>query len=120
MARDLLTPIQLSRNAGIDAKAATVLTTITVANGAYIDANALDTDRLILHVKNTVGAAKNVTIKAGTYSRAALGDLVVSVAATTGETMIHVETARFKDADGFVLVDFEAAMTGLAGCYALP
>lgn len=120
MARDLLTPIQLSRNAGIDAKAATVLTTITAANGAYINAANLDTDRMILHVKNTEGTTNTLTVKAGDYSRASLGDLVVTVAATSGEQMLHLETARFKDSDGYILIDYETGMTGLIGCYLLP
>ena len=120
MARDKLTPIQLSRNAGIDAKAATVLTAINVTNGAYIDASALETDRVILHVKNTEGSTNTVTVKAGAFARGVLGDLVVTVAATSGEQMLHLETSRFKKADGTIDIDFESGMTGLIGVYALP
>jgi len=120
MARDKLTPLQLTTDSGVDAKAATVMTTITAANGAYIDVSNINTDKLIIHVKNTNAGAKTLTVKAGIYSRSSLGDLVVSVALTSGEKMIVCESSRFKDSDNFILLDYEAAMTGLIGAYLLP
>jgi len=120
MARDLITPVTLVRDSGVDAKAATVMTAIVVANGAYINANNISADKLVIHVKNTEGTTNTLTVKAGDYSRSSLGDLVCTIAATTGEQMIVVESARFKDSDGFILLDFEAGMTGLLGAYLLP
>jgi len=117
MPRDAIIPVQTVSDTGKDGKNATISTAITVANGAYIDVSSIDTDHMIIHVKNTVGAAKTVTVKAGVYSRASLGDLVVSVAATTGEQLIKIESARFKQANGQIFLDWEAAMTGSVAAY---
>lgn len=118
--RDEITFVELSKNAGVDGKAATVMTAISVSNGAYIDVSAIDTDKLVIHVKNTYAAELDVTISAGDFSLSSLGALVVPVAASTGEQLIIVESARFKDSDGYLLIDFETNMTGLIGAYLLP
>jgi hypothetical protein len=90
MAVDTLTAVQLSRNAGVDGKAATVMTAINAANTMELDCSAIDMDRLVLHVKNTEGTSNVVTVAAGDFSRKDLGALAVTVAATTGEQLIHV------------------------------
>jgi len=118
---NVLTPIELSQNDGIDAKAATVLTSIAglVALGTQFLPGK--DDKFIIHVKNTDGAALDVTVQAGNGPLGAQGDLVVEVAATTGEQLIGpLESARFKQDDGYVYVDFETGMTGLIGVYQLP
>jgi len=120
MARFLITPLQTVTDSGVDSKAATVMAAIVQADGGYIDVSNINTDKMIIHVKNTHGVAHAVTIKAGDYSRSILGDLAVTVAATTGEQMIVVETARFKGSDGLILVDFAADFAGLIGAYLLP
>ena len=120
MARDLITPVSLTRESGTDIKNSTVATTITVANGAYIDVTDVDCAKLIIHVKNTYAGAKNVTVNAGVYARAGLGSLVVSVAASTGEKGIVVESSRFKDASGYITIDFESGMVGTIAAYLLP
>ncbi len=119
MARDAVTPVALAMNDGTAPGAGTA---INVTNGAYIPA-ANRSQRILLHVKNTVAAAKNVTIKAGVYPpafRQGLGDLVVQVPATSGERLFVLESARFIQADGTIWIDFEAAMTGTAFAYKLP
>ena len=120
MAIDTLTPVLLSRNAGVDGKAATVMTAINAANTMEIDVSGIDVEKLILHVKNTEGTTNVVTVGAGDFSRASLGDLAVTVAATSGEQLIHLESARFKTAAGKISLSFEASMTGLVGAYLLP
>lgn len=120
MPRFAITPVQTTIDSGVDGKAATVMAAIVQADGGYIDVSSINTDKMIIHVKNTHGVAHAVTIKAGDYSRASLGDLAVTVAATTGEQLIVVESARFKDSDGYILIDFAADFAGLIGAYLLP
>lgn len=96
-------------------------TTISVANGAAIAVGA--THRLIVRVTNTFAGAKNVTFKAGANPpalRASLGDLVVSIPASTGDKLIVLETARHLQADGTISVDFEAGMTGAVAALRAP
>jgi len=120
MAVDTLTAVSLSRNAGVDGKAATVMTAINAANTMELDCSALDLAKVVLHVKNTNAGAKIVTVAAGDFSRKDLGTLAVSVAATTGEQLLYLEAARFKKSTGKISLSFEAAMTGLVGAYVLP
>ena len=96
-------------------------TTINVANGGNIAIGA--SHRLIVRVTNTFAGGKNVTFKAGANPpalRASLGDLVVQVAASTGDRLIVLETARHLKADGTIDVDFEAGMTGAISAIRAP
>ncbi len=123
MARTALTPTQLGQDAGTDVKAATVMSSIAalVALGSEIVAAKFrPDDKILIHVKNTAGTAKNITIPAGNGFRSGIGDLVVSVAATSGEAMIIVESARFAQSDGILDIDYETGFTGLIGAYRLP
>lgn len=120
MARDTITPVTLTRDTAANAAAATVLIPIVVANGAQIDCSNIDADKLLIHVTNTHGTAHNVTIPAGVYSRASLGNLVFQVAATSGENMVVVESARFKQADNMIYIDFVTDHAGRVGAYLLP
>jgi hypothetical protein len=43
---------------------------------------------------------------------AALGDLVVTVPATTGDVVLQLDGSRHVQADGSINVDFETGMTG--------
>jgi hypothetical protein len=119
MARDAVTIVGLAVDGGTAPGAGT---TINVANGALLAAGG-NTQRLAIHVKNTAVADKNVTIKAGANPPAlaqGVGDLVVSVPASTGERLIVVESARFAQINGDIHVDFETGMTGTILAYRLP
>lgn len=119
MARDAIAITSLVLNDGVAEPAGT---TITPANGAYIDCGG-DTQGLFLVVKNTAGAEYDTTIKAGDNPPALLagqGDLVEPVAATSGVKFICLESARFVQSDGLIHVDFETSMTGKAMAYRLP
>ena len=120
MSRVETTPVELVRNTAVDAKAATVMDAIVHASGSEIDVSNINTDKLIIHVKNTHSSAHEVTIKAGDYSRSSLGDYTFEVPLTSGEAMVVIESARFKNADGKILVDFDAGTTGFIGAYLLP
>jgi len=117
MARHAVVPVQTLTDTGVDGKAATVMYAIVQADGHYIDVNDINTDNMIIHFKNTEGSSNDIIISAGVYSRSSLGSLTVSCAATSGEQLIRIESARFKDADGYILIDFSAATTGLIGAY---
>src|SRR5262245_8282592 len=84
-----------------------------------------DASRLVLRVTNTHGSQHNVVVKAGVYPpaiAAGQGDLTVPVAATTGVQWIGpLESGRFAQADGTILVDLpDAAHTGKITAFLLP
>lgn len=111
MARDAVAITALSANAGVANPAGT---TINVTNGANI-AGVGDTSRLIVRVTNTDASDRVVTFKAGANPpavRTGLGDLAVTVAATSGDQLIVLESARFVKADGSIDVDFAASFAG--------
>lgn len=118
MPRDTVAVTQLTRNAGSTQPAGTA---IVVANGAQVPAGKAE--RLIIRVTNTHGSGHPVTIKAGVNPpafRAGLGDLSVTVPATSGDVLIPVESARFAQADGFIYLDFEASHAGVVSAVAVP
>lgn len=118
---NVLTPIELAQNDGIDSKAATVLTSIAGLVAAGTQFLPTKDDKFFIQVKNTYGAELDATVKAGVGPLAGQGDLVVPVAATSGEQFIGpLESARFKQADGYIYVDFKTNFTGLVGVFQLP
>lgn len=120
MARDAVTITPAVSGAGTTNPAGT---TISVANGAIINDGG-DTNRLLVRVTNTDGSPRAVTFKAGTTEppavRKGLGDLVVSVPATTGDLLFVLESARFVQPDGSILVDFAASSRGIISAVRLP
>ncbi|WP_439377480.1 hypothetical protein [Amycolatopsis lexingtonensis] len=97
-------------------------TALDAAND-HVIANAT-AERTLLRVTNTHSAAHNVTLKAGTYPPAIAsgqGDLVVAVPANTGVAWIGpVESGRFLQNDGSLLVDVEASHAGTITAFRLP
>lgn len=119
MARDAVTVTSLASGVAVTAPAGTA---INPTNGAVINA-AGNTGRLLLRITNTNGTDRVATIKAGTNPpalRAALGDLAITVPATTGDKLFVVESARFMQADGSIIVDFGASMAGIISAVRLP
>jgi hypothetical protein len=106
-------------------KSATISTAIDQANGMFIATDGR-THRYLIHVKNTNGAGQNAIIRAAATTlpyeafRQGLGDLTVSLAATTGEKMIVVDSARFVQPGGNLNVDFDAGTAGSVAVYKLP
>ena len=118
MARDVLavTPITIDA-----ATAAATPETITAANGLIIETGI--TDNLVISVTHTAASKKTMTIVAGGGPRAALGDLEVDFAAgheTAVVKFFALESARFVQNDGTILIDFESGFTGSAVAYRLP
>ena len=88
-------------------------TSVVQADGIKIaNAFACKDNTLLIVIKNTAEAAKNITIKKGVYPNAVLGDLTFEVAASS-TTLIKVENpSRVEQADGSLLIDFALGFTG--------
>lgn len=86
--------------------------------------NAAKPERTLLRVTNTHGSDHDVTIKAGDSPPAlanGLGDLVVTVAATSGVQWIGpFESGRFIQDDGTLLVDIATSHAGTITAFLIP
>jgi hypothetical protein len=131
MARTAITPRALVANGSLDsATGPTTIDAALVTAGAIV--NAVEPERTVIRVTNTEGSTNTVTIKAGDNPpalAAGQGDLVVTVAATTGASYIGpLESGRFlkklDDASvaqgGSLYLDFETGMTGTIDVLLLP
>jgi hypothetical protein len=119
MPRDAVAVTALTKNAKTNQPAGTA---IAPANGANIPVTG-DTRDLLVRVTNTFAGAKNVAFKAGASPpalHAGVGDLVLSVPASTGDILVPIESARFAQADGSINVDFETGMTGIISAVRVP
>lgn len=117
MARITLTPVQAVRNSKVD------VTTKYVTIGTSVVATGLiceyeKNDHLVLHVKNTVTAEKDITIKASTQDCAYMqgqGDLVIAVPASSEVMIMGLEQPRFcyiDDGKPYLYIDFETGFEG--------
>ena len=77
----------------------------------FINIKNYKDEKLLIRLYGGSGAGFTATIKAGVYPAGAIGDLSVAVAATAIK-IICLESARFKNSDGYILID--AASTGTA------
>jgi hypothetical protein len=84
-------------------------------------------DKLLINVKNSNAATRDITIKAGAgghQSQAWMGgqgDLVVTVPANTGDVWFGpFETARFEQTDGNINIDISAAAGVTIAAFRLP
>lgn len=119
MARDAVTVTALSANALNTNPAGTAINT---TNGAVINGVKAG-DRVLVRITNTNGTQRVATVKAGVNPpapRKGLGDLAVTVPATTGDVLLVLESARFLQADGTINVDFAASMAGIISAVRLP
>lgn len=115
MARTAIVPRALSKNSNlIGTTGTTTIDSTLVTNGVTI-ANAKP-ERLLLRVTNTEASTNTVTIKAGDNPpalRAGQGDLVVTLAASTGVQFIGpLESDKYLQDDGSLSIDLETGMTG--------
>jgi hypothetical protein len=123
MPRTAVVPRALVANSNlIGTTGATTIDATLVTNGVSV--TAAKPERTLIRVANTEGSTNTVTVKAGAYPPAmakSLGDLVVTVAATTGVQYIGpLEGGRFKQADGSIWLDFETGMTGTIDVLEVP
>jgi hypothetical protein len=119
MARTNLVVTALGLDAGTAAPAAT---NIVQAEGAEVRV-AGDTGKLFIEVINTNASDRVLTIKAPTDNphapRAPLGDLAVTCAQNVARIVV-IESARFAQKDGKILLDFAASFAGTMRAYRLP
>lgn len=98
-------------------------TTLDPTNDHVIN-NPSKPELTMLRVTNTSGSPRIVTVKAGDSPpalAAGLGDLTVTVAATTGVQWIGpFESGRFIQADGTMEIDIETGHTGTITAFFLP
>jgi len=131
MPRTVITPRALAANGSLDGATGPVtIDAALVAAGAIV--NRAIPERMLIRVTNTEGSTNTVTVKAGDNPpalAAGQGDLVVTVAATTGVRYIGpLESGRFlKRLDdssvnqgGSIYIDFETAMTGAIDVLTIP
>lgn len=116
MARDTATVTQLTVNTDI---AFPTGTAVNVSNGGQVAVTK--GMKTVLWFKNTNGSDRVVTIKAGDSSISnGVGDLEITVPATSGHKIVSVETSRFLQDDGYIHLDFAASFAGTFGAIELP
>lgn len=123
MARTAIAPRALSKNGNLNgATGTTTIDSTLVTNGATV--TAAEPERMLIRVANTEGSTNTLTVKAGTSAaalRGGQGDLVVTVAATSGVQYVGpLESDKYLQSDGAVYLDFETAMTGSIEVLLLP
>lgn len=126
MPRTAVVPRALVPNSNlIGSTGATTIDATLVTNGVVVE-NAKP-ELMLIRVTNTEGSTNVVTIRAGDNPpamAAGLGDLAVTVAATTGVQYIGpFESGRFLQggADaGDLFIDFETGMTGAIDILTFP
>ena len=89
-----------------------------IANDHSIDVSSVKNERLRIFIENSDTNAAVFTIKSGDYSSSSLGDLSITTAAV-GLQVLDVETARFKDSDGLILIDIASVAGATGNIYAI-
>lgn len=123
MPRTAVIPRALVANGSLNGAAgATTIDSTLVTNGVVI--NSAEPERILIRVANTEGSTNTVTVQSGDNPpahAAGQGDLVVTVAATSGVQFIGpLESGRFLQNDGTLEIDFETGMTGTIDVLLLP
>jgi hypothetical protein len=119
MARDNVPITALTLNGMVDRGAGV---TIVVANGAEIQCNG-DTRGLFVEITNTNGTDRVATILKGDNPpalNAGQGDLALTIPATSGDKIISLESERFVQDDGKILIDFAASFAGVIRAFRVP
>lgn len=80
---------------------------VDLTNNHYLDVNDMQARKVLVTFHGST-AEMTATFKAGDFSDAGQGDLVVTVGATAIVPIV-VESSRFKDSDGYILIDVAGA-----------
>lgn len=123
MPRTAVVPRALVANGNlIGTTGATTIDATLVTNGVSV--TGAIPEQTLIRVANTEGSTNTVTVQSGANPpalAAGLGDLVVTVAATTGVQYIGpFEGGRFMQSDGSLWLDFETGMTGTIDVLTVP
>jgi len=89
-----------------------------ITNDHSIDVSSVEDNKLILFIETSDTKAATFSIKAGDYSDSSLGDLDI----TTGSAItqaVCLETSRFKDSDGLILIDIASTAGATGNLYAV-
>jgi len=89
-----------------------------ITNNHSIDVSSVEDNKLVIFIESASTKAATFEIKAGDYSDSSLGDLTIEEAAI-GTTSVCIETARFKDSDGLVLIDLTSTAGATGNIYAV-
>ena len=123
------------RETAVDTSTAWTSIAGLVSGGAYIDCSgpittvvpgsAAGDAMLEIRVTNTTGSQKTVTIKAPTganaYTASAIADKVLTLAATSGEQTIFINSVNYKDRfTGYITLAFQSGMTGAIAVFGIP
>jgi len=128
------TAITVSLATGAAKAITTTASDIATAIAAHAEANALVavanagsdtgvgtvTEMAATALTGGKGGANRLTVKAGVYSRAALGDLVVEIPAESEMFIGPLESMRFEQADETLYLDIADATTITIGAGLLP
>lgn len=98
-------------------------TSLDPTNGHSIAGAFAKNEHVLLYIDHTTASAKNLTIKAGVQPpalREGLGDLVISLTASTTFIVGPLEAARFAQSDGSLNFDIAASATGTVGAVRAP
>ena len=109
MARSAVTIQKLT---AFNAEATVTKDAIDATNDHSIDVSAVQDNKLLVFIETTNTVAATFAIKAGDFSAKDVGDVSI----TTGSALTQVialESARFKDTDGLILIDVTS--TGVTG-----
>jgi hypothetical protein len=123
MARATVLVTACTKNAATADAAGTAL---DATNGHAIPASNYPLDSYLLRLTNTTAAEKIITIKAGDNPPAASagqGDLAITFAAgdsTAVVKFVTLESARFMQDDGTILIDMASGTTGFVSCWRIP
>jgi hypothetical protein len=123
MPRTAVVPRALVANGNlIGTTGSTTIDATLVTNGVSV--TGAIPEQTLIRVTNTEGSTNTVTVQSGAVPPAlagGLGDLVVTVAATTGVQYIGpLESGRFMQSDGSLWLDFESGMTGTIDVLTVP
>lgn len=121
MARTAVTPAQLVSETVVAPTSTTINSTL-VTNGVTIAAAHFG--HILIRVANSDTNPHNLIIRAGTdltpVWRKGLGDLTVAVSASATGEMPPIESARYKQSDGSLSIDFSTGFTGTLETTYLP
>jgi hypothetical protein len=114
MARSAVTIAQAVINTGV----AITKDAIDIANDHEIDIKSFKDSKLALFIETLDTKAAVFTVKKGTGPQSILGDLTITTGAA-GLRVLDVESARFKDADGKILIDIVSTAGATGNIYAI-
>ena len=110
MARVALTKTTAALNNGV---AITEVNLSTIVGTTGASAVCGIDESICVYAENTFGTSKVLTVKAGAFSAAGIGDLEVTLAQNAPKIIGPLEGARFAQADGKIYLDCATAATGI-------